>query len=48
MRAANAANWAENERFNLQNAFGLQLKRLEVKVKAEVVWSAACLCVCGV
>lgn len=31
MRAASAARWAEDERFNLKNAFGLQLQRLEVK-----------------
>lgn len=30
MRAASAARWAEDERFDLQNAFGLQLERLEV------------------
>lgn len=31
MRAASAARWAEDELFNLKNAFDLQLKRLEVR-----------------
>lgn len=31
MRAVSAARWAENERFSLENAFALQLKRLEVR-----------------
>eukprot|EP00903_Cladosiphon_okamuranus_P021149 g19425.t1 len=30
MRAASAERWAEDELFNLKNAFDLQLKRLEV------------------
>ena len=30
MRAASAARWAEDERFSLENAFHLQLKRVEV------------------
>lgn len=30
MRATSLARWAEDERFNLENAFELQLKRLEV------------------
>lgn len=30
MRAASAENWAENELFNIKNAFDLQFKRLEV------------------
>lgn len=33
MRAASAARWAKDERFNLKNAFGLQLQRLEVKLR---------------
>lgn len=31
MRAKTAARWAENERFNLKNAFSLQLERLDVR-----------------
>lgn len=31
MRAGSAARWAEDELFNLKNAFDLQLKRLEVE-----------------
>lgn len=30
MRATSASRWAEDEMFNLKNAFELQLKRLEV------------------
>lgn len=36
LRAASAARWAEDERFSLENAFGLQLKRLEVRPRVEV------------
>lgn len=37
MRAASAARWAEDELFNLKNAFDLQLTRLEVKRSNKVV-----------
>ncbi|CAN0553127.1 unnamed protein product, partial [Ectocarpus sp. 12 AP-2014] len=37
MRAASAARWAEDERFNLKNAFGLQLQRLEMDWEAHEV-----------
>lgn len=51
MRAASAARWAEDERFGLKNAFGLQLERLEVKYEAK--WEHISTCsplpkrVCG-
>lgn len=37
MRAASAARWAEDELFNLKNAFDLQLKRLEVKPTNDIL-----------
>ncbi|CBJ31731.1 hypothetical protein Esi_0278_0041 [Ectocarpus siliculosus] len=37
MRAASAARWAEDERFNLKNAFGLQLQRLEMDWEAHEI-----------
>ncbi|CAM9168820.1 unnamed protein product [Ectocarpus fasciculatus] len=37
MRAASAARWAEDERFNLKNAFGLQLQRLELDWEAHEI-----------
>ncbi|CAN0019560.1 unnamed protein product [Ectocarpus sp. 12 AP-2014] len=37
MRAASAVRWAEDERFNLKNAFGLQMQRLEMDWEAHEI-----------
>lgn len=44
MRAASAARWAEDELFNLRNAFDLQLKRLEVERSSDEKPAAQSLC----